>query len=132
MKCNCERNAILERSVAKQRAGDIGTLFYERANLAFRVWHRTSRTGLSYLTSSRFPTDRSKAVSLLQFLLICASVVSHVAFVLSILFLISPSFGALDGLCSMIEAFPGYLHLYIFIPDTAPTAYICSVREAVL
>ena len=32
------------------------------------------------------------------------------------LFLISPSFGASEGLCSKILAFPGYLHLYFYTP----------------
>ena len=31
------------------------------------------------------------------------------------LFLISPSFGALGGLCFVIVAFPGYLHLYSWL-----------------
>ena len=41
-------------------------------------------------------------------LLSCASVVSHVAFVLSF----ALHFGALGGLCLVIVAFTGYLHLY--------------------
>ena len=37
------------------------------------------------LPTSSFPTYRSKAVPLLQFIFVCASVVSYVAFVLSLL-----------------------------------------------
>ena len=50
-----------------------------------RARFRASKTGLgTFLFPQRsFPTDRPKAVPLLRFLFVCASVVSYVAFVLS-------------------------------------------------
>ena len=47
-------------------------------------------------------------VPLLQFF-----VRAYVTFVLSILFLICPSFGASGRLCFVIVAFPGHLYLHI-------------------
>ena len=44
------------------------------------------------------------------------AVVSNKAFVVSYLFLISPSFGASGGLCFVIMAFPGYFYFF-FYPD---------------
>ena len=50
--------------------------------------------------------------SCIAVLVLCASVVSHVAF---ILFLITPSFDIPGGLCVVIVTFPGYLYLYILV-----------------
>ena len=52
-----------------------------------RVRFLANKTGLSHpypLTHSSFPTDHSKAVLLLQFYFVCASVISYRAFVLSL------------------------------------------------
>ena len=66
-----------------------------------------------YCCSSSFPTDRFKVVPLLQLLFICSSVISYVAFVMSLVVLQSGSFVSSGGMCFVIVAFPGYLHLYI-------------------
>ena len=58
-------------------------VFFLRQEIRARF--RASKTGLgTFLFPQRsFPTDRPKAVPLLRFLFVCASVVSYVAFVLS-------------------------------------------------
>ena len=49
---------------------------------------------------------------LLHFFFVCASVIPYVEFVYPYLFLISPSFNDLGGLCFMITAIPGCLHIF--------------------
>ena len=59
---------------------------------------------------------------------LCASVVSYVAFVLSLLFLISPFFGASGGLC-MIVAFPGYLHIFLLTLVLLSSDMSCLLKK---
>ena len=62
---------------------------------------------------SSFPTDRFKAVLLLQFFFcVCASVASYVEFVLPLFVPHLTFFGALGRLCFVSVAFPGFLHLF--------------------
>ena len=64
---------------------------------------------------SSFPTYRTHAILLLQFFFVCASMDSYMSFVLSLydyVFLVSPSFGASEGLCRVSVVFSGYLHLF--------------------
>ena len=49
---------------------------------------------------------------MLQVLYVCAFVVSCVAFVLSAFVPNLSFFGSLGGMCVVMVAFPGYLHLY--------------------
>ena len=57
----------------------------------------------------------SKSVSLLQFLFVCACVVSYVAFVLSLFVPRFSFFWCLRMVVRLIVAFPGYL--YFFVTD---------------
>ena len=66
------------------------------------------KTSISIPTNSSFPTDCSSAAPLLYFSFVCASVITYVAFVVSLLFQLCSS----GGLCFLIVAFSGYLHLY--------------------
>ena len=50
-------------------------------------------------------------------MLLCALVVSYVAFFFPDLFFISPSFGALGRLCFVIVSFPRFCHLHINISE---------------
>ena len=73
-----------------------------------------SKSGLS--TPRNFPSDRSMVVFQFQFCFVCMSVTSFVTFFLlfsslSLLFWV-PRVG---GLCFVIVAFPGYLHLYFCV-----------------
>ena len=71
-----------------------------------------SKAGLSPHPSS-FPTD--------QRLFLCCSSLCIADFMWHLfcpyLFLISPSLGALEGLCFVIVVFPGYLHLYFWLKN---------------
>ena len=58
---------------------------------------------------SNFTTDRSKAVLLLQFFFVCASVVSYVAFVMTLFVPHLSFFVASAELCFVIVAFPEYI-----------------------
>ena len=60
-----------------------------------------NKTG--FIPTSSFPTDRFKAVLLLQFFFVCASVVLYVRLCRPYLFLISPSFGVSGGLCFVVH-----------------------------
>ena len=66
--------------------------------------------------SSSFPTDHFKAVLLLQSFIVCASVVSYLAFVLSLFIPHLSFFWCFEGLCILIVAFPGYLHFIFTCP----------------
>ena len=66
---------------------------------------------MNYVLSS-FPTDRSKAVQLLQYFFV------HLWFHMwrlfyHVLLLISPYVGTSEELCVVIMAFPGYINLYL-------------------
>ena len=66
-----------------------------------------------------FLTDRYKTVYLLQFVFASSSVVSYVAFVLSLFVPHLFFFGASGKLCFVIVVFPGYDHLYFYSRKTS-------------
>ena len=63
-----------------------------------KLVYASSRTAiLAPTTSSSFPTDRSKVVSLLQYFLFLASVISYVAMVVSFFSSLFPLGGGGEG-----------------------------------
>ena len=59
--------------------------------------------------------ERFDAVPLLQLFFVCVSVISYVAFVWSLVAPRHSFFGASEGFCFMIVAFPGYLNIYLYV-----------------
>ena len=73
------------------------------------------KLGQASFPKTSFPSERSKAVHLVQFVLVFASVISYVAFWGPYFFQISPSFGASEGLYFkfVILAFHQYFQQYV-------------------